>query len=114
MRLVNALSALVLVPLLLLTPAAEGQKRDDLGVGDAAPALDVDGWVDGEPVTIKPENVYVVMFWDSVTSSGHTDVDTVKSISRLRKLYELYGDRGLVVIVISPDDAERLSAMPGA
>ena len=111
MRPVNALRALLLVPLVLLTPAAPGKGREPLKVGDPAPALDVDGWVDGEDVTIKPENVYVVMFWDSVTSSGHTNSETVKSINRLRKLHELYGDRGLVVIVISPDDAERLSAV---
>ncbi len=112
MRTVNALSALLLV-LLLPTQAvqAQGRARDKLDIGDPAPALDVDGWIDGEPVTIKPERVYVVMFWDSVTSSGHTDGDTVKSISRLHKLHELYGDRGLVVIVISPDNAERLSAL---
>ena len=115
MRTVNALSALLLV-LLLPTQAvqAQGRARDKLDIGDPAPALDVDGWIDGEPVTIKPERVYVVMFWDSVTSSGHTDGDTVKSISRLHKLHELYGGRGLVVVVISPDDAERLKTVVGS
>ncbi|MCH7797475.1 MAG: redoxin domain-containing protein [Planctomycetes bacterium] len=114
MRPVNALRALVLVALLLPTRAAPGMGRDPLKIGDPAPALDVEAWIDGEAVTIETGTVYVIMFWDSVTSSGRTDSATAKSISRMRKLHELYGGRGLVVVVISPDDAERLKTVVGS
>ena len=113
MRPVNALRALLLVPLLLLPQAVQGKGREPLKIGDPAPALDIEAWVGGEAVTIKPNTVYVVMFWESMTSSDNTDAETEKSIGQLRKLIELYGGRGLVVIVVSPDDANRLkSAVP--
>ncbi len=111
MRPVNALWALLLMPLLLLAQPAQGMGRDPLKIGDPAPALDVEEWVGGEAVTIKPNTVYVVMFWESMTSSDHIDSETEKSISQLRKLYELYGGRGLVLIVISSDDPDRLKSM---
>jgi peroxiredoxin len=112
MHTAKSFAPLTLVPVLGLMlgwgSVAAGQGREPLKIGDPAPALAVDAWVNGGELTIEKGNTYVVMFWDSVTSSGHTDGGTVKSISRLRKLYELYGHKGLIVIVISPDDAERL------
>ncbi len=108
----NTLASLTLVPLLGailgLGTVAVGQGREPLKIGDPAPALSVDAWVEGGEITIEKGNTYVVMFWDSMTSSGHTDGETVKSMSRLRRLYELYAHKGLVVLVISPDDADRL------
>ena len=115
MRFANTLASLTLVPVLGAvlgwTAVAAGQSREPLKIGDPAPGLTVDAWVAGGEVSIEKGNTYVVMFWDSHTSSGHQDGDTVKSMTRLEKLYELYGHRGLIVLVISPDDAERLNDM---
>ncbi|MEE8458889.1 MAG: redoxin domain-containing protein [Phycisphaerales bacterium] len=112
MRTAKTVAVLTLVPVLGAIlgwgAVAAGQGREPLKVGDPAPALAVDAWVAGSELSIEKGNTYVVMFWDSVTSSGHTDGETVKSMSRLRKLYELYDHKGLIVIVISPDDADRL------
>ena len=112
MQSANTLARLIVVPVLgsILGwgTVAVGQSREPLKIGDPAPALSVDAWVAGGELSIEKANTYVVMFWDSMTSSGHTDGETVKSMSRLRKLHELYGHKGLIVIVISPDDADRL------
>jgi tetratricopeptide (TPR) repeat protein len=112
MQTVKTLALLTLVPVLGAIlgwgTVAAGQSREPLKIGDPAPDLAIDAWVVGSELSIEKGNTYVVMFWDSVTSSGHTDGNTVKSMSRLRKLYELYGHKGLIVIVISPDDADRL------
>ncbi len=112
MHATNTIASLTLVTVLGavlgLSSAAAGQGKEKLKIGDPAPGLAIDAWVQGGEITIEKDKTYVVMFWDSVTSSGHTDGETVKSMSRLRKLYELYGHKGLVVLVISPDDADRL------
>ncbi len=108
MRFDTMLGRLSLVAAVAFTTAAMGQPRDELKIGDEAPGLSVDAWVQGGEITIEPGQTYVVMFWDSHTSSGHKDADTVKSMSRLQKLYDLYGHKGLIVLVISPDDADRL------
>jgi len=109
----NTFASLTLVPvlgaILGLGTVAVGQGRGEpLKIGDPAPDLSVDAWVEGGEIKIQKSNTYVVMFWDSATSTGHSDGDTVKSMSRLRRLYELYAHKGLVVLVISPDDADHL------
>ena len=109
MRVGNARIALLGVSALLLTATALGQGRQSLALGDPAPALNVDAWVDGEEVTIGEKNIYVVLFWQSTTRSGGLDDETSKAIAKLRSLLELYGDRGLTVIVISPDNADALA-----
>ena len=112
MQFTNTLASLTLLTVLGavlgLGTAAAGQGRDPLKIGDAAPGLSIDTWVEGAEISIEKGKTYVVMFWDSMTSSGHTDGETIKSMRRLRKLCELYGNKGLVVLVISPDDADRL------
>ena len=109
----NTFASLTLVPvlgaILGLGTVAVGQGRGEpLKIGDPAPDLSVDAWVEGGEIKIQKSNTYVVMFWDSATSTGHSDGDTVKSMSRLRRLYELYAHKGLVELVISPDDADHL------
>ena len=93
MRFDNMPGRLSLVAALAFTTAAMGQPREDLKIGDEAPGLSVDAWVQGGEITIEPGNTYVVMFWDSATSSGHSDTETVKSMNRLRRLHELYAHK---------------------
>lgn len=92
---------------LALCAGAAGQV-EKLKVGDGAPGLEVENWVEGEPLTIAPEGVYIVMFWESKTSSGHADPDTFKGLTHLFRLAEVYGPLGLVVVIIVPDNAERM------
>ena len=115
----NTLASLTLMTVLgailgQSTVALGQRNRDPLKVGDPAPGLSVDAWIEGAEISIEKDKTYVVMFWDSVTSSGHTDGETAKSMNRLRKLYELYGHKGLIVLVISPDDADRLGDLVNA
>lgn len=93
-----------------LTSAAIGAGRDPLALGDPAPALNVDAWVDDKEITIGEENIYVVLFWGNLTRAGNLDDETTKSIAKLRSLLELFGDRGLTAIVISPDTVETLAS----
>ncbi len=109
MRAAIARSAVLGLSALLLSSSATAADREPLSLGDPTPALDVGEWVEGEAVTIGEENVYVVLFWQSTSGTGAMDKETSKSIARLRSLLELYGERGLTVIVISPDSAESLA-----
>ncbi len=64
-----------------------------LRVGDPAPPLAVDRWLNGDPVTkLEPGKVYVLDFW--ATWCG----PCIKAMPHLAKLQEQHAADGLVVI----------------
>ena len=69
-----------------------------LGVGDAAPALEVNGWLHGEPVKLfAPGTVYVVEFWAAWCGP------CVANVPHLTELARAYSGRVTVIGATSPD-----------
>jgi thiol-disulfide isomerase/thioredoxin len=69
-----------------------------LGVGDAAPALEVESWLNGEPVKLfTPGRVYVVEFWATWCGPCLANVPHLSEIARS------YLGRVEVVAATSPD-----------
>lgn len=102
-------SVLSVVVCLAVTGAALGQ-RQQLSVGDRAPGLDIETWVAGAEVAIKPGNVYLVLFFDSLSSIGNVSRGQQRAFPRLARLYEEYSTQGLIVVVISPESSDRLAS----
>ncbi len=96
-------SLLVVASVLFAHDVAVGQRGEALKVGDPAPGIEVEAWINSEAVTLTPEGVYVVMFWDSAQAQSNT-------MARLERLAELYGHRGLKIVVISADDVDALGS----
>jgi len=88
-------------------PAPELSIKPLLAVGDKAPALLIEKWVKGEPVTgFEKGKVYVVEFW--ATWCG----PCIKSMPHLTELQRTYKDRGLTIIgVTSADRSNTLAAV---
>lgn len=82
------------------TPAtAPAAKAPTLKVGDKAPALAIDTWVKGKPVTgFEKGQVYVVEFW--ATWCGPCKV----SIPHLTQVQKEFKDKGLTVIGVTTKD----------
>ncbi len=102
-------SVLSVVVCLALTGAALGQ-RQQLSVGDRAPGLDIEVWVAGAEVAIKPGNVYLVLFFESLTAIGNVSRGRERAFPRLAKLYEEYSNQGLVVVLVSSESSDRLES----
>lgn len=85
--------------LALATSAAFGQ-RQKLEVGHNAPALDVESWIKGDPVTIQPGKVYVVEFWASWCGP------CIAAIPHLTELQEKYKHDDVVIIGINDGEDE--------
>lgn len=64
--------------------------------GDMAPALSVEEWLKGEPVTsFENDKVYLVEFW------GTWCGPCIENIPHLSELQKKYSDRGLIVIGVA-------------
>ena len=84
--------------LLLAAPAAPA---DGLGIGDAAPRLEVSQWIKGEPVDLaaaKDHRIVVLEFWATWCAP------CVESIPHLTRLQQEYADQGVVIVAVSPHD----------
>lgn len=80
-------------------PAATPASAPTLKVGDKAPDLKIEKWIQGDPVTeFQTGHVYVVEFW--ATWCGPCK----RSIPHLTELQEKYKDKNLTIIGISGPD----------
>lgn len=77
-----------------------------LALGDAAPALGIETWLKGGPVSaLEKGTVYVIEFW-SPTSAG-----SAANMPRLTELQKKYQDKGVTVIgIVSKDPRSGLEA----
>ncbi len=85
--------------LLLAGPAGAGE----LGVGDAAPALEVTKWVKGGPLDLakaKGHQIVVLEFW--ATWCG----PCVHAIPHLTQMQQKYADQGVVTVGVTSKDPD--------
>ena len=89
--------ALTIVGVLLaLLLSATARAADELKVGDPAPSVGVEEWIQGE-VSVGEGSPYIVEFWATWCAPCR------KSIPHLNKIYEKYRSLGLTVIGISDE-----------
>ena len=80
-------------------PAKQAEAVATLTVGDKAPALSVEKWVKGEPITgFEKGKVYIVEFW--ATWCG----PCVRAFPHLTELQKEYKDKGLTIIGMTSAD----------
>ena len=91
-------TAIPLLLALLVTATAHGQR--DLKIGDSAPGLDVEKWINGADISIEPGTVYMILFFGTEDSRSGVAVSAYSNIARM-----LAGS-GLVVFGISSDDPD--------
>ena len=79
-------------------PSEDELLKGRLLVGDAAPSLNIEKWVKGQPVTgFEKGKVYVVEFWATWCPPCRD------SIPHLTKLQDKYADQGLTIIGVSSE-----------
>jgi thiol-disulfide isomerase/thioredoxin len=92
------LKTLPVLALLAVAAGAQDAPRDEMLVpGSKAPALNVNKWVKGDPVTLEKGKVYVVEFW--ATWCG----PCIASMPHLTELQETYKDKVTIVGVSTKD-----------
>ena len=95
------------VTLLLMVAAPAGAQMPGpatsgptLGLGDAAPALEIATWIKGDPVDLakgRNKNVYVVEFWATWCPP------CIMSIPHLTEIQKRYRDKNVVVVAITDE-----------
>jgi len=82
-----------------LVLAASVAAADDLDIGKKAPALTIENWVQGDPITgFEKGQIYVVEFWATWCGPCRT------TIPHLNELYKTYKDKGVHVIGVTKED----------
>ena len=103
-RIVLCLSVSVL--LALVAPAGGQEERETNSPSDklGKPAAPLTGlqWIKGEPVKMEKGSVYVVEFWATWCGPCRT------SIPHLSEVQHQFKDKGVTIIGISNEDAERV------
>ncbi len=102
----RTLTALAAMTAWVLVSAAAGQKQE-LRIGGAAPAIDVESWLAGEAITPGDGGVYVVEFWETLTTAVGSEAGQ-RSVGRLNGFLTKYGGDGLAVAVVSGDTPDRV------
>ena len=95
------------VTLLLMVAAPAGAQMPGpatsgptLGLGDAAPALEIATWIKGDPVDLakgRNKNVYVVEFWATWCPP------CIMSIPHLTEIQKRYRDKNVVVVAVTDE-----------
>src|ERR1017187_2350645 len=74
-------------------------------IGEPAPPLNVNKWIKGQPVEVKPgTNIYVVEIWETKAAGNRT------SITNLNDFQRRFKTNGVVVVGISDEPAETIQA----
>lgn len=94
----NALLGISIL-MLCLAPSALGQ-RTELKLGDPAPGLDIETWINGQETSIENGYTYIVLFF----STEDTAIDRI--VIALNKVYENNRSEGLLVLGITDDDED--------
>ncbi len=71
-----------------------------LGLGDAAPALEIATWIKGDPVDLakgRNKNVYVIEFWATWCPP------CIMSIPHLTEIQKRYRDKNVVVVAVTDE-----------
>jgi len=84
----------------LLFTSVAGAQYNDLSLGDAAPGLDIEQWLNGSEVTIEDGRTYVVLFF---SIEGN---DSVRAISILHKLGGAMAGEPFRIIGVTEADAK--------
>lgn len=91
------LGQLIAVLGVLAPVVANGQT---LGIGDPAPALEIETWIKGQPVDLakdKGKTIYVIEFWATWCPP------CVQSIPHLTAVQKHYQDKNVVIVSISDE-----------
>ncbi len=84
----------------------QAARQPTLKVGDSAPAMDVDRWLKGEPVTtFQPGTIYVIEFW--ATWCGPC-IDAIPDLTWLQRKYPQIVFIGVNVAEVDPSLVEPL------
>lgn len=91
--------------LLLLTAGLAPIPSFAAKVGDPAAPLTVKQWIKGNPVDVRDgKNIYVLEFWAALSPAS------LASIPKLNELQKNYKDKGVVIVGISDEPADKLKA----
>jgi peroxiredoxin len=91
--------------LLLLTAGLAPIPSFAAKVGDPAAPLAVKQWIKGNPVDVRDgKNIYVLEFWAALSPAS------LASIPKLNELQKNYKDKGVVIVGISDEPADKLKA----
>jgi peroxiredoxin len=72
-------------------------------IGDPAAPLTIKEWIKGKPVDVRDgKNIYVLEFWAALSPASR------ESIPKLNELQKNYKDKGVVIVGISDEPADKI------
>lgn len=77
-------------------------------IGDPAAPLTIKEWIKGMPVDVKDgKNIYVIEFWQTLSKAS------VAAIPKLNELQKKFKEKGVVLLGISDDPADKIRDFVG-